>query len=88
MAARASPEAQGADGGQVLRGAQLAGGVAEKGGLALIPGDAAAVVRHPDKGHAPPLDFHGHGGGPGVDGVFHQLLHHRGGTLHHLTGGN
>ncbi len=27
-------------------------------------------------------------GGPGVDGVFHQLLGHAGGPLHHLAGGD
>ena len=44
MAARASPEAQGADGLQIVLGAQFAGGVAEEGGLRLGGGDAATVV--------------------------------------------
>ena len=35
-----------------------------------------------------PLDLHHDGGGPGVDGVFHQLLYNGGGPLHHLTGGD
>ena len=83
-----APEAQGADGGQVVLGAHLAGGVAEEGGLHLGGGDAPAVVGDPDVGHAAVLDLHGDGPGPGVDGVFQQLLHHRGGALHHLAGGD
>ncbi len=82
------PEAQGADGLQVVLGADLAGGVAEEGGLHVGGVDAAAVVGDPDVGHASPLDLHREGMGPGVDGVLHQLLHHRGGALHHLAGGD
>ena len=83
-----SPEAQGADGGQILLGAQLAGGVAQEGGFGVLGGDAAAVVRHPQVGHAAILNFHGHLGGPGVHGVLHQLLDGGGRPLHHLTGGD
>ena len=83
-----APEAQGADPAQVLRRAQLAGGVAEKGRGQLSGGDAAAVVRHPDDAHAAPLYLHHHGGGSGVDGVLHQFLHHAGRPLHHLAGGD
>ena len=87
MAARASPpEPQGADGLQVVLGAQLAGGVAEKGGFQLGSRDAAAVVGHPQKCHPPVGDLHRHGGGPRVNGVLHELLGHGGGPLHHLTG--
>ena len=82
------PEAQGADGLQVIFGAQLAGGVAEKGGLYLAGGDAPAVVGDPEEGHPPVGDLHGDLGGPGVDGVLHQLLGHGGGPLHHLAGGD
>ena len=83
-----TPEAQGADGLQVVLRGDLGGGMAEKGGLALVGGDAAAVVGDADEGHAPVGDLHSDGVGPGVNGVFHQLFHHRGGPLHHLTGGN
>ena len=83
-----APEAQGADGGQILLGAELAGGVAEKGGLHIGGVDAAAVVRDPEIGHAAVLNLHGDLLGPGVQGVFHQLLGRRGGPLHHLAGGN
>ena len=83
-----TPEAQGADGREVLGGAQLAGGVAEKGGGQLLRRDAAAVVGDPDGGHAAVLDLHRYGGGTGVYGVFQKLLHHAGGTLDHFTGGD
>ena len=83
-----APEAQGADSGQVLGRAELAGGVAEKGGGQLPGGDAAAVVGDPDQGHAAGADLHRHSGGPGVDGVLDELLDHAGGPLHHLAGGD
>ena len=82
------PEAQGADGLQVVFRAQLAGGVSEEGGLHFSGRDAASVVGDPEKGHASVGNFHGDGAGPGVDGVFHQLLGHAGRPLHHLAGGN
>ena len=81
-----APEAQGADGLQVVLGAQLAGGVAEEGGGGLVGGNAAAVVGDPDQGHAPVLDLHRQLVRSGVDGVLHQLLHHGGGALDHFTG--
>ena len=83
-----APEAQSADGLQIVLGGDLGGSVAEEGGGGLIGRNAAAVVRDPDEGHAAVLDLHGDGGGPGVDGVFHQLLHHGGRALHHLAGGD
>ena len=83
-----TPEAQGADGGQVLGGAQLAGGMAQEGGGQLLGRNAAAVVGDPDGGHAAVLDLHGDGGGSCIDGVFQKLLDHAGGTLHHLAGGD
>ena len=83
-----APEAHGADGGQVFLRAQLGGGVAQKGGAGVLDGHAAAVVRHPEKGHAPVPDFDGHLGGSRVHGVFQQFLDGAGWPLHHLTGGN
>ncbi len=83
---RFPPEPQGADGLQVVLGAQLAGGVPEKGDGGLVRVDAATVVGDPDQGHTPVLDLHRQLIRPGVDGVLHQLLHHGGGPLHHLAG--
>ena len=85
---RLAPEAQRADGLQIKLGADLAGGMAQEGGQAVLRLDAGAVVRHPDVAHAAPLDLHRHCGGPGVNGVFRQLLHGAGRALHHLAGGN
>ena len=83
-----APEPQSADLPQVLLRPQLGGGVAQEGGGEFLRRDAAAVVRHPDHAHAAPADLHHHGRAAGVDGVFHQLLHHAGGPLHDLTGGD
>ena len=81
-----SPEAHGTDGVQVLGTAQLGSGVAQECRAGILGGHAAAVVRHPQKGHAAVPDLDGHLCSPGVHGVFQQLLGHRGRPLHHLTG--
>lgn len=62
--------------------------MAEKGSWQFLRCDAAAVICHPDQPHTAVADFHRHGGGTGVDGVFHQLLDHAGGALHHFAGGD
>ena len=85
---RLPPEAQGADGLQIPLAGDLGRGVAQEGGGGLVRRDAAAVVGDPDQRHAAVGDLHRHRPGPGVDGVFHQLLHHAGGALHHLPGGD
>ena len=85
---RLAPEAQRTDGGQILRAAQLAGGVAQEGGGQLLRRDAAAVVRDADIGQAAPLQLRRDGGRAGVQRVFQKLLDHGGGALHHLTGGD
>ena len=60
--------------------------MAQKSKGHLFPHHAAAVIGHTYEGDAALFDFHGNGGGTGVDGILHQLLHHGGGTLHHLAG--
>ena len=62
--------------------------MAEKGGGQLPGSDAAAVIRHPDEGHAAVLQFRHHGGRPGVYGVLDQLLDDAGGALYDLPGGD
>ena len=62
--------------------------MAQKGGAGVLGGHAAAVVRHPQKGHASVPDLDGHLGGSRVHGVFQQLLDGAGRPLHHLTGGD
>ena len=83
-----APEAKGANGGQILRPAELAGGMAQKGRGKLRWRDAAAVIGDAQIGETPVLYLHRNGGGPGVQGVFQQLLGHAGRALHHLAGGN
>ena len=81
-------KAQRFDGGQILLGAQLTGGMAQKRRLYILGGNAAAVVCHPQIGHTTILDLHRHLLCTGIHGVFHQLFGSRGRTLHHLTGGD
>ena len=85
---RLAPEAQGTNGRQISGGAHFAGGVAEEGGGQFLRRDAAAVVRHPDEGHAAALQLGHHGGRSGVYGVFDELLHDAGRPFHHLAGGD
>ena len=81
-------EAHGTDGIQILGAAELGGCVAQEGRAGILCGHAATVVRHPQEGHAPVPDLHGDLGGPGVHGVFQQLLGNGCRPLHHLTGGD
>ena len=81
-------KAQCADGAQIIGGAELTGGVAQKGRGQLVIGNAAAVVADADIGHAAVLNLHHNGRASGVNGVLHQLLHHAGGTFHHLACGD
>ena len=54
----------------------------------LLGGNAAAVIRHPDKTGAATPGLHCDLAGAGVQGVLHKFLDHRGGSLHHLSGGD
>ena len=82
---RLTAEAQAVQMIQVLRRADLAGGMPEKGLPDLLLLNAVPVVRHADKGASPVPDLHRHSVRSRVHGVFHQLLHHAGGPLHHLA---
>ena len=81
-------EAHGADGTQVLGGAQLGGCVAQEGGAGILGAHAAAVVGDAQVRHAAILDLDGDLGGTGIHGIFKQFLGYGGRTLHHLTGGD
>ena len=48
----------------------------QKGLFYLLLINAAAVVRHPDKGNSSVLNLYGDSARPGIYGVFRQLLHH------------
>ena len=82
---RLAAKAQAAQMIQILRCADLAGGMPEKGLPDLLLLNAVPVVRHPDKGAAAVPDLHRHRVRSRIHGVFHQLLHHAGGPLHHLA---
>ena len=83
-----APEAQGGDVQEIFFPADFAGGVAQERQGGILGGHAGAVVHHPDTAAAPLLDFHGDVAGLGVQGIFHQFLHHRGRPRDHLARGN
>ena len=85
---RLAPKAQRVDAGQVVGGGDLAGGVADKGFVDVLGLDAGAVVHNLQLLDAAAADGQRDLGGAGVDGVFQQLLRHRGGALDHLAGGD
>ena len=62
--------------------------MAQKGHPGVLRGHTAAVVGDADIGGAAGAELHRDVFGPGVKGVFHELLHHGGGALHHLAGGD
>src|ERR1019366_1616009 len=81
-------EPQGGNRKQILDVAQLAGGVALEGQQRIVAQHAAAIVDDADQPAAAGFHFHAHFHRAGVEGVFEQLLDHRGGTLHHFSGGD
>ena len=85
---RLAPEPEGPDGEEVLRGAELARGVAPDTEHSVVAGHPRAVVRHLDEAGPPALDDHSDGAGAGVERVLAQFLDHRGGALDDLAGGD
>ncbi len=81
-------EPEGGDGEEVLLGAELARGVALQGHEEVVPPHAAAVVLHEDAPLSPGNKLHRDSGGSRVQGVLHQLFHHRGGPLDDLARGD
>jgi len=85
---RLPPEPEGGELEEVGIARDLAGGVPLQGKKGVLAGHPAAVVGHPDEPLSPGLDLHRHLARACVEGVLHELLHHRGGAFHHLAGGN
>ncbi|GBD08332.1 hypothetical protein HRbin22_00566 [Candidatus Thermoflexus japonica] len=79
------PETQGGHPEQILRRGELAGGVPRESQGDLRHGDPTTVVGHPDPPAPPAFGFHLDPGSAGIQGVLHQLLHHRGRALDHLS---
>ena len=72
---RLSAEAVCGDGLEVVQGPELGGGVALQGQLGIPAAHAAAVVADTDEPGAALFDLDVNAAGPGVQGVFDQLLH-------------
>ena len=62
--------------------------MAQEGHTRVLGGHAAAVVGDADIGGPAGAQLHGDVPGPGVKGVFHQLLDDGSRPLHHLAGGD
>jgi hypothetical protein len=85
---RLAAEAEGRDGREVLGAADLAGRVPLDREPRVLRGHPLAIVLDAHEALAAELDRHRDTGGAGVEGVLHELLHDRGGTLDDLAGGN
>ena len=85
---RFAAETERVDGLEVGGLPQLARRMAQEGRLGFVGGNAAAVVRDAQEGHAAVLQLDGDVPRARVDGVFQKLLHNARGTLDDLAGGN
>ncbi len=85
-AKRLAPEAERGDPLEVLRRAQLAGGVLPQGQVQLVARDATAVVGHLQQLAPARAHLHADLPRPRVERVLEQLLHRRGRPLDYLAG--
>ena len=88
---RLTTESQRANGRQIRTAAQLAGGMPLQTHDRILGIHPMTVVHHPDQGDSPAMNQNIDPPGPGIQGILHQLLYHRGRALHdlasrHLTG--
>jgi hypothetical protein len=83
-----SPEAEGAEGEEILRGLDLAGGIALHRQEGFFRGHSLPVIGHPDQLPPSGLDFHFDRTASCVQGVLQQLFHHRGRSFHDFAGGD
>jgi len=84
----ASPRNRRSPAVEVIGLGDLARGVALEGEQRVVARQAAAVVLHAQERPPTVAKFHLDPRGAGVEGVFDQLLHHRGRPLDHLAGGD
>jgi len=85
---RFAAESQSRDGEEVFHVAQFAGSVALEGQQGVVAEHAAAIVDDADEAAAAGFHFHADVGGAGVEGIFEQFLHYRGGPFDHFSGGD
>ena len=85
---RLAAKPQCADARQIVHGPQLAGAVALDGELQFNGRNAEAVVSDLNEAQTALVHFDRHPLRAGVDGVFDQLLDHRGWALDYLTRGD
>lgn len=83
-----TPETHGGDGAEVGGFLDLGGGVALQAEQGVIATHSESVVGDPDQAPSARLHLHGDARCAGIEGVFDQLLHDAGGTLHHLASGD
>ena len=67
---------------------QLAGGVSLKRHQGVVLGHATAVVLDADQAASAVAELDLDAGGTGIEGILHQFLHDRRGTLNHFAGGD
>ena len=85
---RLPAKAEAVDPLQIVQGRDLGGGMARQRQHQFIPGDATAVVTDADQLGPALVDVDFDPVGARIQAVFHQLLDHGGGPLHHLAGGD
>ena len=84
---RLAAESEAPDAQEIVLG-QLRGAVTLDGERELVPRHALAVIADGDEALAAVAQHHLDAARAGVDRVLDQLLHRRGGALHHLAGGD
>ncbi len=73
---------------QVFQTPDFAGGVTTESQRQVVGVDTGAVIAHPDTLGTAVVHVDIDTVGAGIETVFQQFLDHRGGTLHHLAGGD
>ena len=81
-------EAEGADGEEVVGGAELGGGVALEAEQRVVADHAVSVIGDAEELAAAGFDVDADAGRAGVDGVFEELFDDGGGALDDLAGGD
>ena len=62
--------------------------MALQGEQGVIPAHAHAIIRHADQAAPARPDLHSNLLSAGIQRILNEFLHHTGGPLHHLAGGD